>query len=180
MMAPITICWIGDGTLNHRRIAMIAGPETVSTTRDRVSGFEEACSGADLDEAVVRYGDFSSQMSFETVLELMSRPSPPTAIFASSNQLVTGALRACSELGLEIPRDVSLIGFDDAEWYSLCNPPITTYALPLEQMGMMAAQLLLSRMTSVPLREPAPREPTHCRLSGRLIERGSCAAPRHG
>jgi LacI family transcriptional regulator len=163
--------------LDHRRIAMIAGPKAISTTRDRASGFEEACSSANLDETVVRYGDFSSQSSFETVLELMNQPLPPTAIFASSNQLVIGALRACAELRLDIPRDVSLIGFDDAEWYSLCSPPLTTYSLPLEQMGMMAAQLLVSRMTSVPLRDTAPRRATHCRLSGRFIERGSCAAP---
>jgi LacI family transcriptional regulator len=103
----------------------------------------------------------------------MTATTPPTAIIAASNQLVSGALRAGTDLGLRIPQDVSLVAFDDPEWYSLCRPSITTYAPPLDQMGLLAAQLLVRQMSMV--RSSAPHHPIVARLSGMLVVRESSA-----
>jgi LacI family transcriptional regulator len=159
--------------LGHTRIAMVVGSKRLSTTEERVAGFHEAAAAAGLGDAAVEYGEFSHQWGYESVINLMTATTPPTAIIAASNQLVSGALRAGTDLGLRIPQDVSLVAFDDPEWYSLCRPSITTYAPPLDQMGLLAAQLLVRQMSMV--RSSAPHHPIVARLSGMLVVRESSA-----
>lgn len=158
--------------LGHRRVAMIVGPESLTTSRERVAGFEEAA--AELDQPIVQYGEYSQKWGYDSVRRLVSEPSRPTAIIAASNQLVSGALRALIDSGLDVPSDMSVVGFDDPEWYSLCRPAITTYQPPLYQMGVVAAQLLIRRM-SAPAGSSDQHPSTLARLLGKLVVRESCS-----
>jgi LacI family transcriptional regulator len=162
--------------LGHRRIGVIAGAEPFSTTRARVSGVREAFREADLalDETLIRYRDYSHGWGEEAMREFIRSTPRPTAVFAAGNQLALGALQALATTELRVPDDISLIGFDDPEWFAAWRPGITTYALPLREMGLLAAQLLLARMSAA---SPTPTMPTITRLSGRLVIRKSCAAP---
>jgi LacI family transcriptional regulator len=165
--------------LGHRRIAIIAGNPPFSTTRARVQGFREAFQEANLplDESLICCREYSPAWGAESLLALLRLHEPPTAVFAASNQLVLGAIRAARVAGLTIPRDLSLAGYDDPEWFPLWNAGITTYALPLQEMGLLAAQLLLARMSGHE-GEATTAMPMLTRLSGHLIVRGSCAPLR--
>jgi LacI family transcriptional regulator len=160
--------------LGHRRIAMITGPDAFSTTRYRVDGFRDALRNVTDADGVVEYGTYTPAYGYEATRKLLARGPRPTAIFSSGSPLTSGVLRALGEADVRVPRDVSLVAYEDPEWYAGTNPPLTCYALPLHQMGRIAAELILAR-----LGEPAvaERPPTTLRFSGHLIVRQSTAPP---
>ena len=158
--------------LGHEHAAIITGSPQLSTTTERVRGFRHALVEAGMPSPPVLYGTYTQAWGHEAFAKLMSARTPPSALFVTSNQLVAGALAAAADLGVTIPDELSLVGFDEVYWYSICSPTITTYSLPLEQLGMMAAQMLLRRMEAERAREPQP-PPVRCRLAGQLIVRGS-------
>lgn len=165
--------------LGHRSLAMIAGPKGLSTTVDRVAGFESACRNAGLRDADVHvlYGDsYDAEWGAEAVRLILDEHPGVTAIFASSSRGALGAIRELHRAGVDVPREMSMVGFLNPPWFDVCSPPITTYELPLQQMGHMTAQLLMRRIR----REAAPHEPGHnvIRIQGRLIVRASTAVPR--
>jgi DNA-binding LacI/PurR family transcriptional regulator len=159
--------------LGHRRIAMIAGPEPLSTTRYRIAGYREALRAAGLSARINR-GAYTPEHGYEATRELLSRDPAPTAIFSSAGPLTVGVLRALKDRGAAVPHDVSLAAFEDPEWYAAQNPPLTCYALPLREMALLAVELVAKRLA-----EPAEAEraPATLRFSGRLIVRGSTAPP---
>jgi LacI family transcriptional regulator, galactose operon repressor len=160
--------------LGHREVAMIAGPEAISTSTDRVAGFRDAFPTA---SSKVLHGPYSQTAGHDAFAQLVSARKPPSAIFASSNQLVAGALLAAEQLGIGIPEQLSLVGFDEVYWYAISRPPLTTYALPTDELAVLAVQRLVAQM-GAPRDAPAPSaRPTHARLRGRLIIRGSAAEP---
>ncbi len=160
--------------LGHRDVAMIAGPDAISTTRDRVAGFRDAFPATSLK---VLHGHYSQRAGYDAFAELVHGRKRPTAIFASSNQLVAGALLAAEELGLRIPEQLSLVGFDEVYWYSISRPPLTTYALPTDELAVLAAQRLVAQMGAPRDADTLSSHHTHARLRGRLIIRGSAAPP---
>ena len=160
--------------LGHHRVGMIAGPPGISTTSDRVSGFRDAFPAA---ACKVIHGPYSQDAGYDAFTQLATGRQRPSAIFASSNQLVAGALRAAAELGLTIPRDFSLVGFDEVYWYSISNPPLTTYALPTDELAVLAAERLVAQMRAPEASSERDLRPTHARLRGRLIVRGSAGPP---
>jgi DNA-binding LacI/PurR family transcriptional regulator len=106
---------------------------------------------------------------------LLAQDSKATAIFSSASPLTVGVLRALKDLGAAVPDDVSLVAFEDPEWYAAQNPPLTCYGLPLREMALLAVELVTKRLA-----EPADAErpPTTLRFSGHLTPRGSTAPPR--
>lgn len=134
----------------HRRIATIVGPSATSTSRHRRAGFEYAVSQGGLkpDEQVIADGPYSHEWGRQAALQILRSHPEITALFAASNQLASGALTALIELGLSVPKDVSLVGFEDPDWFSAVTPQITTYAHPLEQLGQQAVTALLARMSA--------------------------------
>ncbi len=160
----------------HRRIAMIAGPEALSTTRYRVAGYREVMRGAGLAARIER-GPYTPAHGYAAARDLLAREPRPTAIFSSAGPLTVGVLRALKDLGAAVPADVSLVAFEDPEWYAAQNPPLTCYGLPLREMALVAVELVTSRLA-----EPAAAErpPTTLRFSGHLIVRASTAPPRAG
>jgi LacI family transcriptional regulator len=164
--------------LGHRHVGVLAGPPAYSTTRSRLAGFRQAFLEAGIgDEGLeVRHGQYSLEWGAQGTGELLAMAPQPTALFATGNSIVLGALRALTSTGMQVPEDISLIGFDDPAWCSVWRPAITTYALPLRDMGLLAAQLLVSRMRS----GGAESMPSVTRVSGRLMLRGSTGVPHTG
>ena len=138
--------------LEHRRIAMISGPLHNASGYERHLGLRDALSdlGAELEDSLVRFSDFRISSGREGARELLSLPSPPTAMVTANNQMTLGALLTISEMGLSVPGDVSMVGFDDPEWAPLSGPPLTTVAQPTYEMGVRAARMLLDRIETEP------------------------------
>ncbi len=132
-------------SLGHRKIAVISGPADVLCSRARIDGYRSALdeAGVPLDPQLVRYGDFFVNGGYSHAMELLQREDRPTAIFAGSDFQALGVLRAASDLGLSVPRDLSLVGYDNlpvAEWMS---PRLTTIHQPLKEMAATATRMVL-------------------------------------
>lgn len=135
--------------LGHRRIGHVAGPQDLSTGSGRYRGFRSGIDAAGLDDAselVVFAESFSESAGFEGACELLGRGRSITAIVAANDMLALGCLRAFTHLGLDCPRDVSLVGFNDMPFVDLVDPPLTTVGLPHYAVGTYAAELVLERI----------------------------------
>ncbi|MEU7619992.1 LacI family DNA-binding transcriptional regulator [Micromonospora rifamycinica] len=131
--------------LGHRRIAVISGPRDVLCSQARAAGFRSAHDevGLPLDADLVRYGSFYVDGGHTHGLELLAGPDRPTAIFAGSDLQAIGVLRAARQLGLRVPVDLSVIGYDDLPVAGWTDPPLTTVHQPLRDMAGTATQMLL-------------------------------------
>jgi LacI family transcriptional regulator len=171
----------------HRRIALLTGGSPVheatlrrprmegveripvTTLGARAAGFRDALldAGIEPEPEYLTAGGFHRDDAEATTRALMSLPTPPTAILASDSILSLGALLALRRLGLRIPDDVSLVGFDDAEWAEAVDPPVTVIRQPVNEIGVKSCELLLRRIAD-PNLVAARHE-----LRGELVERGS-------
>lgn len=129
--------------LGHRRIAMIRGPHSFSTGRERVSGYMKGLKhfGLSYDQEIVVQGKYSEQQSFEAAIKLLKADNPPTAIFASNDLMALSAFDAIVSSGLRIPEDISLVGFDDIEIASHKAIELTTVS---QNRNMMAEIAIVS------------------------------------
>jgi LacI family transcriptional regulator len=91
-------------------------------------------------------GDFKKESGYSLAKKILQEKVPPTALFVVNNQMTIGALHALGELGVRIPEDLSLISFDDMEWYSFINPPLTTVEQSPYLMGKTAGEMLLQKI----------------------------------
>ncbi|GAB3229495.1 LacI family DNA-binding transcriptional regulator [Glycomyces halotolerans] len=131
--------------MGHQRIGFIHGPKQVLSSRARFDGYRAALDAAGLpyDPELVYDGDFYHQSGFDAAKELLGIGDPPTAIFASSDQMAFGAYEAIRQRGLRIPEHVSVVGFDDLPESRWTSPPLTTVRQPLSEMGALAARTVL-------------------------------------
>jgi DNA-binding LacI/PurR family transcriptional regulator len=132
----------------HQRIgAILASPE-ITTGYERFQGYMAALNeqGIQFDPSLVRTGLPREVLGRQFVDELLSLPTPPTALFTGNNLLTVGALHGIKDRGLKIPDDLSLVAFDDMEWYSVISPTLTAVAQPIYEMGWAAADLILKRI----------------------------------
>lgn len=122
--------------LGHRRIAMIAGPDTRECF-ERVRGYRDALAGYGVafDPGLLRPGDYLFASGFKALAELLALPAPPTAVFAASDPMAVGALKCLEQQGLSVPGDVALVGFDDIEAARWTSPALTTIRQPLRELG---------------------------------------------
>jgi DNA-binding LacI/PurR family transcriptional regulator len=157
--------------LGHRRLAVIAGPVDLPTTRSRLRGFVETlqAEGVELGRSDVVYANDRINGGRGAAEELLHIKAPPTALFATNDLMALGALEAASRLGLRVPRDLSLVGFDDIPYVSLVQPPLTTVAQPALGLGQTATELLLEVM------EDGPKQLRRVELPVELRVRGSTA-----
>jgi LacI family transcriptional regulator len=153
----------------HTRVAFIAGLPGLGTSRERLAGFELGVqrNGLDPDPDLVVVGGSDEQSSYEAASRLLGLADPPSAIVAGNNAMTIGAMRALADLGLRVPEDVGLVGFDDFPWATLFRPRLTVVAQPLTELGTRAATMLHKRIAdpSLPARE--------VRLPATLIVRDS-------
>lgn len=160
--------------LGHSRIGFIGGDERLASARDRHRAYADVLQQARLpvDPALLVEGDFSRKGGFDAALRLFRLPEPPTAIFAVNDVSAHGALAAAREVGLRVPEDLSIVGFDDIPLAAHATPPLTTIRLPLQPMARAAVNMLLAMIAGV---EPPSAELV---LPTQLVVRGSTRPPR--
>lgn len=163
-------------SLGHQRIGYIAGPRGFMSARERREGFLDALSkrGLRLRESMIVEGGYTYESGLAGAEILLSRSPRPTAIFASNDEMAAGVYRAAHNLGLDIPRDLSIVGFDDGPIAARLNPALTTVRLPIRDIGRMAAGKLLTP-------DPLGREDEASSSSlilPHLVVRDSCQPPR--
>jgi LacI family transcriptional regulator len=125
---------------------MIAGPQDVSTSVDRVAGYQRALTEAGLIEnEIVYFGEFNQQSGYELTKQAMLHS--PTAIFGANNFITIGIIKALQDLKVSVPGNVSVVGFDDLPESMLVFPFLTVAAQPAYEMGRMATELLLKRIS---------------------------------
>jgi len=136
--------------LGHRRVALISGPENATTSRDREHGFREGLEsgGVELDETLRRVGQFSHHSGYQWGLDLLASRARPTAIFAANDLIAFGALDAARRIGIRVPDDLSVVGFDDVDMAGWEAFNLTTVKQPLGKMGREAVRLLLERISA--------------------------------
>ena len=159
--------------LGHTKIAVVSGPANTSTAEDRIAGYCLALTEAGLpcDPRLILRGEFRSDMGQALTHKLLDEGLDPSAIFATNNAIAMGVIDALGARGLRIPQDIALVSFDDLPNTSHLFPFLTVVTQPAYDMGVNAAQLLLSRLNSeVPLR---PRQVV---LPTRLVIRHSCGS----
>lgn len=158
--------------LGHRRIAMLSGRPDLESSRLREQGYRQAmaAAGVPVSEDLVLVGGYDAQASAECTRTLLTSADPPTAIFAANDVSAIAAIRAAVGLGLRVPADLSVVGFDNIPESALCAPPLTTVNQPIRQMGERSIQLLLRLMRGDHV------EDTHITLQTDLVVRQSARA----
>jgi LacI family transcriptional regulator len=131
--------------LGHERIATITGPTEMRVGMDRLVGYREALErlGLRYRDEYVRDGDFYFESGSAAMQELLSLPEPPTAVFAASDLMAAGAIRAIEQAGLEVPADIAVVGFDDIQLAAMMQPALTTIRQDKLGLGSAAAEALL-------------------------------------
>ncbi|NBE79970.1 substrate-binding domain-containing protein [Micromonospora sp. NEAU-HG-1] len=160
--------------LGHRRIGFIAGPPQLMCSRARMDGYRAAldAAGVAVDDALIRPGNFYHESGYAAGTQLLALPDPPTAIFASSDQMALGVYEAVRKRGLRVPDDISVVGFDDLPEVRWCSPPLTTVRQPLAEMGMLAARTVLRLAQGEKIESP------RLELATELVVRDSTTPPR--
>lgn len=163
-------------SLGHVNIAFIEGDQSASERRRR--GYERALEAHRIafDPGLVMPGAFDFDSGVVAAQALFALPRPPTAIFAANDDMALGALTAAQRLGIAVPADVAIVGFDDSRAASLVWPQLTTVRQPLAEMAMAAVAMLLSGDVKLDPAHPAPLRV----LPHEVIVRGSTAAPAKG
>jgi LacI family transcriptional regulator len=154
----------------HRRIATITGLLDTKPGIDRLRGYREACQALGLGyrDEYVAYGDYYFDTGHAGTDRLMALAEPPTAIFAASDMMALGSIRAATEAGMSVPGDLSIVGFDDIQMAQHIQPPLTTLAQDKTGLGVAAARLLLRQIEGADTAPPVT-------LPVDLIVRGSTA-----
>ena len=135
-------------SLGHRNIAVISGPKDVSTSIDRVNGFRKALEevGLMFNETHVQYGEYIQSSGYELTKRILALDPRPTAIFGTNNFIAIGILKALNDVGIKVPDDISVVGFDDLPEPLVVSPFLTVAAQPSYEMGCQATRLLLERL----------------------------------
>jgi DNA-binding LacI/PurR family transcriptional regulator len=160
--------------LGHRRIGFITGPQSEECHRDRLDGYRAALdrAGIEPDPVLVRNGDSLMSGGLRGGRELLQLPEPPTAIISGSDEQAYGVYKAAWALGLAIPDDLSVVGFDDVELCQWVSPNLTTVRQPLAEMATEATRMVIE------LARGGTRPTRRFELSTSVIVRESTAPPR--
>jgi DNA-binding LacI/PurR family transcriptional regulator len=147
--------------LGHRRIAYINGPHEWDASTQY---------GIPYVTGLVEEGTWEVQSGYSAAKKFLVFPEPPTAIFAANDFMALGAIYAIQDAGLNVPKDIAVVGYDDRDFASFSKPTITTVCPPSFEMGQLAAQLILNRLENqIEIKDPI-------RVQGKLIIRESCGA----
>ncbi|MBD2820370.1 DNA-binding transcriptional regulator CytR [Xenorhabdus sp. 42] len=143
--------------LGHTRIACITGPENMPLCHYRLQGYIQALrrTGEDIRKEYIIRGDFTHESGAKLAETLLTLPTPPTAIFCHSDVMAMGAMWQAKKMGLKLPEDLSVVGFDNLDLVQYCDPALTTVAQPRYEIGHHSMLLLLEQ------------------LQGRLVSKGS-------
>lgn len=159
--------------LGHQKIAFIKGIPALHSSKFRLEGYRAALTDHQISivPEYITEGDYMQPSGYEQALRMLALPEPPTAIFAANDVMALGVMDAVRERGLDIPNDISVIGFDDIPQAFTTHPKLTTVRQPLEEMGRVGVKLLLEQLQDP---ECSPKRIT---LATELIIRDSCQPP---
>lgn len=134
--------------LGRRRIACIAGPQSLDISSERVAGLRGTLQKADVDlqEGMLAYADFTSAGGYAAARDLLAGREIPDAIFCCNDLMAIGALRAAAERGIDVPQTLAVVGFDDIDLAQFVHPPLTSVAQNTRRLGQITAQCLLERI----------------------------------
>lgn len=157
--------------LGYRRIATIASKHNPAGD-DRYLGYQQVLAehGIALDEELIVFGDYTLESGYEAMKQLL--PLRPEAVFAASDMMALGAVRAIQEVDLRVPDDIAIIGYDDLPPAIQSHPPLTTVQQPIETLGKMAVEMLLEIING------SNHPPRQVILPNKLVIRASCGADR--
>jgi LacI family transcriptional regulator len=146
-------------TLGHRRVAYIGGPRHLGSAAKRLEAFSAAVArhiGADPER--LYEADFRLEGGLRVAAEILRARPRPTAVVAANDLMALGAMKACRAEGLAVPRDISIVGFDDIAFAALADPPLSTVCLPRAELGRRAVEALLGslKLEAVPLEIVVP------------------------
>lgn len=158
--------------LGHRRFAILTGAHGAGTSELRVAGFLRGLDGVrGVAPVPVLYGAFTRDSGQALARQALATQPRPTALFATNNFLTIGAIQALTEAGLRVPEDLSVVGFDDLPEGMVLTPFLTVASQPAYEMGRLAMERLLTRLSGT------PPEPTVTVLPAPLVLRSSSAPP---
>jgi LacI family transcriptional regulator len=131
-------------TSGAKRVGCITGPARASTAAERLTGYRAALrrAGRAASAGLVRHADFRHEGGYRAALDLLRSRRRPDALFVTNNLMTLGALQAIADVGLHVPDDVAIVGFDDAPWATLTTPPLTVVSQPTLEIGREAGRLL--------------------------------------
>ena len=154
----------------HRRIGLVSDNPSISSSAERIDGYRDALGtvGIQPDGHLMSLGGATRDDGYRAARRLLDAPDRPTALFTANNFMTVGTMLALSDLGLRVPDDISLVGFDDLEWTTLVDPPLTVVAQPASELGVVAAGRVLARIAG------AGGRPRRFKLETTLITRASC------
>jgi LacI family transcriptional regulator len=157
-------------SLGHRNIGLITGPQRYLSTRERGAGFLQALSrrGIELPATHIVEGGYTFESGVACAERLLAMTPRPTVIFALNDEMAAGVYKAAYRMGLRIPEQLSVVGFDDSPLASRVWPSLTTVRLPIREMGLRAAAMLL---------HPPVAGAAALNFSPHLVERESCQSP---
>lgn len=160
--------------LGHRRIGAITGPRGLAAIENRFAGYCASLASAGVlpDPELMQRGNLDLPSGKAAALALLRLPEPPTAIFAFNDNMAIGALQAAREIGIDVPRDLSIVGFDALEASQLVTPRLTTVRQPLQDMGRLAVRLLVGALDGERV------EASRLEVATAFVERESTAPPR--
>lgn len=148
--------------LGHTRIGIITGPEEMMCSKARLDGYTSALAehGIKTDPELITEGDFTTSGGYAQAISLLERPNRPTAIFAGSDLQAMGVYEAARQLGLRIPEDLSVVGFDDVQTAAFLGPALTTVRQPLQDMARAAVRMLVEALSTDDVIQPHIIMPT--------------------
>ena len=159
--------------LGHKRIGIVTGPLASPLSRDRLNGvMSRAASQAAKRQLSVIHGDFSVDSGVAAAAQLLAQPEPPTAVFCFSDEMAMGVMDYARQRGLQVPQDLSVVGFDDIRYSRYLTPALTTISQPMLDIGRETVRLLLEI-----LRDDKAK-PASVTLPHKLVIRASTGAPR--
>lgn len=155
----------------HEKIAVISGLIDSISTHQRLQGYQQALADHNLifDPEYIKTGNWEFETGYEKCKELISLENKPTAIFAFNDLMAAGVIDAANKMDIKVPKELSVIGFDNREFSSFCKPALTTIDLSLKKMGIKSAQILIDIINKNKIEE----ETTDIKLKCNLIERES-------
>lgn len=165
--------------LGHRRIAYLGNSHSGRTTLDRLNGYRMELEAAGIsisDEYILNVPGSNPELGQEGIARLISLPHPPTAVVCYNDMLAIGVLKGCSEIGIRVPADLSVTGFDNITFSAFTCPPLTTLDQPKQSIGSEAARLLLELVESGT--QKVAFNPQEIVLKGRLLVRQSTSSPK--
>ena len=160
--------------LGHKRIAQISGPDKAALCQFRHQGYHQARrrAGITMNTAFCTTSDFSFEGGAKALRKLLSLPEQPTAIFCHNDMMAIGAIQEAKRLGLRIPQDLSIVGFDDIQFSQYCDPPLTTVSQPRYEIGRQVMLMMLELLKGRDVRAGSRL------LETKLVIRNSAAPPR--